>query len=58
MAAFFAMLVEGHADSETRPLFKLAQRAEIVGNFFRQHRDDAIREIDGVATELRFAIEL
>ena len=33
------------------------QRAEIVGDAFRQHRHYAVREIDGIAAHQRIAVE-
>ena len=40
------------------PLFEFAQRAEVVRDFLRQHRHDAVGEVDRIAAQLRFAIDL
>ncbi len=54
---FLAVGVEHHAHGETGPRLFLAQRAEVVGNLFRQHGNDAIRKIDRVAALQGLAIE-
>ena len=53
-----AVAVEDHACNETGPLFAFLQRAQVVGNLLRQHRHDAIGEVDRVAPHLRLAVEL
>ena len=47
---------EDHAQGERRPVLVRAQRAEVVGDALRQHRHDAVGEIDRVAALERFPI--
>ena len=46
-----------HAHRERRAVLALAQRAQIVGDALRQHRHDAVGEIDRVAALQRLAVE-
>ena len=48
---------EGHAHGKGRAVLLLPQRAEIVGDALRQHRHDAVGEIDRVAALQRLAVE-
>ncbi|MNI27145.1 hypothetical protein D3C73_808700 [compost metagenome] len=57
VARLAAFLRESHAHGHCRSVFALAQRAEVVGNPLRQHRHDAVGEIDGIAALQRFAVE-
>ena len=50
-------LVEHHAHGEAGPLLALPQRAQVVGDPLRQHRHDAVGEVDRVAAHLRLAVE-
>ena len=56
-----ALLASVRADDEThgkrRPVLVRHERAEIVGDFLRQHRHDAVGKIDGIATDDGLAIE-
>ena len=47
---------EDHAQGERGPVLVRAQRAEVVGDALRQHRHDAVGEIDRVAALERFPI--
>ena len=58
LAGLFAILVERHAHREARAFFAFAQRAEIIRYLLGQHRHDAIGEVDRVAAQLRFTVEL
>ncbi len=57
VADLAAFLGKDHAHGKRRTVFTLAQRAEIVGNPLRQHRHDAVGEIDGIAALQRLAVE-
>ena len=46
-----------HPQRQRRPVLALAQRTQIVGNPLRQHRNDPVREIGGVAALQRFPVE-
>ena len=46
-----------HAHGERRAVLLGPQRAQIVGNALRQHRHDAVGEIDRIAALDRFAVE-
>jgi hypothetical protein len=50
-------LAEGEEDGLAQAVLRLDERAEAVGEFFRQHRDDGADEIGGVAAALRLAVE-
>lgn len=57
VARLAAFLRERHPHSKGRAVDAFLQRAEVVGDAFRQHRHDTIREIDGVTTLQRLAVE-
>ena len=57
MRALAPVRAEDHAHSERRPIFQRAQRAEVVGDAFRQHRHDPVGEIDRVPALQRLSIE-
>jgi hypothetical protein len=54
---FAALGVKDHVAGQRRPVLALTQGTENVGNPLRQHRDDAVREIGGVAAFARLAVE-
>ncbi len=55
--AFAAGGVDHHAHRERRAIFVRPQRAQIVGDALRQHRHDAVGEIDRIAAFDRGAVE-
>ena len=55
--ALAAVGADHHADRQRRPIFERTQRAQIVGDALRQHRHDAVGEVDRVAARQRFAVE-
>ncbi|MNS90181.1 hypothetical protein D3C72_1242190 [compost metagenome] len=57
MARLAAFLRKGHPHRKGRAVDAFLQRAEIVGDALRQHRHDAVGEIDGVATLQRLAVQ-
>ena len=48
---------EDHAHGERRPVLVRAQRAEVVRDALRQHRHDAVGEIDRIAALERLPVE-
>ena len=57
VAPFLAPGVERHAHREAWTVLALAQRAEVVGDALRQHRDDAVGKVDRVAARLGLPVE-
>ena len=58
MAALGATGVEDHPNRQTGPVLALAQRAQVVRNRLRQHRDDTIWEVNRITALLGFTIKL
>ncbi|MNX95753.1 hypothetical protein D3C86_1280400 [compost metagenome] len=57
VARLAAFLRKGHPHRKGRAVDAFLQRAEIVGDALRQHRHDAVGEIDGIATLQRLAVQ-
>ena len=57
MATLAPVGAERHAHRKRRPILERTQRAEIVRDALRQHRHDAVGEIDRVPALERLAIE-
>src|SRR5215471_3740229 len=55
--AFAAVGADHHADRKRRPVFERPQRTEIVRDALRQHRHDAVWEVDRIAAFERGTIE-
>ena len=55
--AFVALSVDDQAHDETGALLALLQGTQLIGDLFRQHRHDAVREIHRVAAQACFMIE-
>ncbi len=55
--ALAAVRCDHHPHRNRRAIDQRLQRAQIVGNAFRQHRHDAVRKINRIAALERFAIE-
>ena len=52
-----AVASDDHSHRKRRAVLVGAERAEIVGNALRQHRHDAVGEIDRIAALERLAVE-
>ncbi len=53
----FTVFVELHEDAHDQAVYVGLERANIVGEFFGQHRHSAIGKINGCTAKARFAIE-
>ena len=58
VALQFAVPVDPHVDGEAGAVLARAEGAEVVAEFFGQHRHDAVGEIGRVAAAIRFLVQL
>jgi len=52
-----AVFAEGEEDGFAQAILRLDERAEAVGEFLGQHRDDGADEVSGVAAALGLSVE-